>query len=67
MIVSRRIPRSDDGTYDWGKRSMQDDPESSRSWGRETFSTYTPRVLASTAMERLGAEGIVHGLNCCRG
>jgi general secretion pathway protein G len=47
----RRIPKDPmTGTYDWGKRSMQDDP-GSQSWGgQNVFSVYTK----STARARDG-------------
>jgi general secretion pathway protein G len=38
----RRIPMDPmTGTYDWGKRSMQDDPKSLRWGGQNVFDVYT--------------------------
>jgi general secretion pathway protein G len=38
----RRIPKDPmTGTYDWGKRSMQDDPHSQSWGGQNVFSVYT--------------------------
>ena len=38
----RRIPKDPmTGTYDWGKRSMQDDPKSQSWGGQNVFDVYT--------------------------
>ena len=38
----RRIPKDPmTGTYDWGKRSMQDDPDSTSWGGQNVFAVYT--------------------------
>ena len=38
----RRIPMDPmTGTYDWGKRSMQDDPKSQSWGGQNVFDVYT--------------------------
>jgi general secretion pathway protein G len=47
----RRIPKDPmTGTYDWGKRSMQDDPDSTSWGGQNVFAVYTK----STEMARDG-------------
>ena len=49
----RRIPKDPmTSTYDWGKRSMQDDPKSQSWGGQNIFDVYT-KSTDGRAMERL--------------